>query len=83
MVSWGGGRAWVPLDQSVHNITLFREDCFVREVCMQSGSAFFLVAVLGLVVLINYIFELFVVWGGFLHLTSHTAIFNLSFLDIF
>ena len=37
---------------------------------MQSGSAFFLVAVLGLVVSTNYMFILFVVLGGVLRLTS-------------
>ena len=48
---------------------------------MQYGAAFFLVAVLGLVVLINYIFILFVALGG-VHLTSHATILNLheSFL---
>ena len=44
---------------------------------MQSGSAFFLVAVLGLVVAITYIFILFMVLGGILCLTSHTTILNL------
>ena len=59
-------------------ITLFREVYLVHEVCVQSGAAFFLVAILWLVVLINYIFILFVVWGGVLCLTSHAAILNLS-----
>ena len=43
---------------------------------MQSGSALFLVAVLELVVAINYIFILFIILGGILHPTSHAAILN-------
>ena len=74
-MGWGMGLG--PTRLRLSYVTLFREVCSVHEVCMQSGSDFFLLAVLGLVVLINYIFVLFVVLGGVLHLTSHAAILNL------
>ena len=52
-VSWGGGRAWVPLCHSFGTLP-----CSVRSVlssrCLQSGAAFFPVALSGLVVLIIF-----------------------------
>ena len=78
-VSWGGGSAWVPLDHGFGALP-----CSMRSVlfsrCMQSGAAFFPVALSGLVVL-NYIFVLYVVLGG-LCLTSHAAIFNSSAINL-
>ena len=72
----GLGKGLGPTRLRLLYVTLFHEVCSVHEVCRQSGTAFFLVAVLGLVVLINYIFVLFVVLEGVLCVTSHAAILN-------